>query len=132
MFLDTSGLLCYLDGAQSGHDESARLMLSARRMLTHSYVLAELVALAHVRGLPRPTILEFLAELEGDLGIKVVYVDEELHHAAVDVLSHRLDKTYSLCDAVSFILMERRGLREALTTDHHFEQAGFVQLLSRS
>ena len=132
MFLDTSGLLCYLDGAEAGHDESARLILSARRMLTHSYVLAELVALAHVRGLPRLTILEFLAELEGDLGIEVVYVDGELHRAAVDLLSRRLDKAYSLCDAVSFVLMERRGLREALTTDHHFEQAGFVRLLNPS
>ncbi len=129
MFLDTSGLLCYLDAAEAGHGESARLMLSAHRMLTHSYVLAELVALAHARGLPRPLVLEFLSELEGDLGIKVVYVDEELHRAAVDLLSRRLDKTYSLCDAVSFVLMGRRGVREALTTDRHFEQAGFVRLL---
>ena len=116
MFLDTSGLLCYLDAAEAGHDESARLMLSARRMLTHSYVLAELVALAHARGLPRPLVLEFLAELEDDLGITVAYVNEELHRAAVDLLSRRLDKTYSLCDAVSFVLMERRGLREARPT----------------
>lgn len=129
MFLDTSGLLCYLDGSEAGHDDSARLMLSASQLLTHSYVLAKLVAMAHVRGLPRLTILEFLAELEGDLGIHVVYVDGELHHAAVDLLSRRLDKTYSLCDAVSFVLMERRGVRETLTTDHHFEQAGFVRLL---
>ena len=132
MFLDTSGLLCYLDGAETGHDTSARLIRSARLMLTHSYVLAELVALAHARGLPRPVILEFLAELELDLGISVVYVDEELHRAAVALLSRRLDKTYSLCDAVSFVLMERRGLREALTTDHHFEQAGLVRLLRPS
>ena len=104
-------------------------MLSASQLLTHSYVLAKLVAMAHVRGLPRLTILEFLAELEGDLGIHVVYVNGELHHAAVDLLSRRLDKTYSLCDAVSFVLMERRGVRETLTTDHHFEQAGFVRLL---
>jgi uncharacterized protein len=132
MLLDTSGLLCYLDGAETGHDESAHLVRSARLMLTHSYVLAELVALAHVRGLPRLVILEFLAELELDLGIRVVFVDEELHRSAVDFLSRRLDKTYSLRDAVSFVLMERRGLREALTTDHHFEQAGFVRLLRPS
>ena len=41
----------------------------------------------------------------------------------------RFDKNYSLCDAVSFILMRRRGLYEALTTDHHFEQEGFRRLL---
>lgn len=41
----------------------------------------------------------------------------------------RLDKSYSLCDAISFLVMRQRGLSEALTTDHHFEQEGFVRLL---
>ncbi len=40
-----------------------------------------------------------------------------------------MDKTYSLCDAVSFVLMRLEGITEALTTDHHFEQEGFVRLL---
>ncbi|MEH2285259.1 MAG: hypothetical protein V7K90_28760 [Nostoc sp.] len=41
----------------------------------------------------------------------------------------RQDKSYSLCDAVSFVLMRQRGVTEALTTDHHFEQEGFRRLL---
>jgi predicted nucleic acid-binding protein len=35
----------------------------------------------------------------------------------------------SLCDAVSFVLMRARGILEALSTDHHFEQEGFLRLL---
>ena len=45
------------------------------------------------------------------------------------LLFERQDKTYSLCDAVSFVLMRRRGMTDALTTDQHFEQEGFVRLL---
>jgi predicted nucleic acid-binding protein len=41
----------------------------------------------------------------------------------------RQDKSYSLWDAVSFVLMCQRGVTEALTTDRHFEQEGFVKLL---
>ena len=61
--------------------------------------------------------------------VDVVYVDEALHRAALDLLQKRLDKSWSLADAVSFVPMQRLGLAEALTTDHHFEQVGFVCLL---
>lgn len=45
------------------------------------------------------------------------------------MLKTRSDKTYSLCDAASFILMREYEIVEALTTDKHFEQEGFVRLL---
>jgi predicted nucleic acid-binding protein len=36
---------------------------------------------------------------------------------------------WSLVDCASFVVMRQQGIVEALTTDHHFEQAGFVRLL---
>ena len=56
-------------------------------------------------------------------------MDENLDRSALALLQAQPDKTYSLCDAVSFLLMRDRGLTEALTTDHPFEQAGFVRVL---
>jgi uncharacterized protein len=47
----------------------------------------------------------------------------------MQLLVARQDKTYSLCDAVSFVLMRQRSITEALTTDRHFEQEGFIRLL---
>ncbi|MEE3718946.1 hypothetical protein V2H45_19560 [Tumidithrix elongata RA019] len=55
---------------------------------------------------------------------------EDLHQEAIDLLRNRLDKNYSLCDAVSFVLMRSKGVIKALTTDRHFEQEGFVRLLT--
>jgi predicted nucleic acid-binding protein len=91
--------------------------------------LAEFVALANARRLPRVAALTFVVDLMENPGIETVWVDEALHCEAMARLLARQDKTYSLCDAVSFVLMRQRRLTEALTTDHHFEQEGFQRLL---
>jgi len=97
--------------------------------VTHSYVLAEFVALAHARRLPRMAALTFVSDLVENPDIDTVWVDEALHREAMALLVARPDKTYSLCDAVSFVLMRQRHCTEALTTDRHFEQEGFQRLL---
>ncbi len=53
MLLDTSGLLCLHHKAEPFHDQARPLYKQAHIRLTHSYVLAEFIALATVRRLPR-------------------------------------------------------------------------------
>ena len=98
-------------------------------LLTHSYVLAELVALALIRRLPRAEVLEFVVDLVDNPDIETVWVDEQLNREAMQLLLARQDKGYSLCDAFSFILMRQRGITDGLTTDRHFEQEGLIRLL---
>jgi uncharacterized protein len=129
MLLDTSGLLCFHHRAEPQHAEAVRLFQSAAVRLTHNYVLAEYVALALARGLPRQAVISFVADLQDDPAVQVIWVSETLHRAAVTHLQQRLDKDWSLCDAVSFLLMAQHGIHDGFTTDHHFEQAGFVRLL---
>ena len=95
----------------------------------HNYILAEFVPLAQIRGLPRLLTLELSQNLLTDDSVEVVWVDDQLHGQALELLHTRNDKTYSLCDAVSFLLMRDRDISDALTTDKHFEQEGFVRLL---
>jgi uncharacterized protein len=51
--------------------------------------------------------------------------------AGLRLYGDRADKSWSLTDCISFAVMEARGIREALTGDHHFEQAGFVCLMRK-
>jgi predicted nucleic acid-binding protein len=125
LLLDTSGLLCYVYKSEPQHIQAVQILDSASYGLTHNYVLAEFVALALVRRFPRQSTLAFISDLINNPDIEVVWVDESLHREAVDLLMKRSDKTYS----VSFVLMQQRGMSEALTTDHHFEQEGFRRLL---
>ena len=129
MLLDTSGLYCLFDQADERHTKAVSFFRAAASRLTHSYVLAEFVPLCQVRGLKRTETLEFLLAITDNPLVEVVWVDEALHRRAQAYLEQRLDKRYSLCDAVSFMLMQERGLWNALTTDHHFEQAGLQRLL---
>jgi uncharacterized protein len=129
MLLDTSGLLCLLDQKEKSHQAAREAFQLATEWLTHNYVLAEFIPLATVRGLGRSEVLRFAGRLLANVDVELVWVDEVLHGRAMALLHLRLDKTYSLCDAVSFILMREHDIGEALTTDRHFEQEQFVRLL---
>ncbi len=129
MLLDTSGLLCLHYQTEPLHTEACAAYKRAKIRLTHSYIIAEYVALATARRFPRSPVLDFAVDLLDNPDIEMVWVDEPLHRAAVKLLLERQDKTYSLCDAVSFVLMHQRGITEALSTDRHFEQEGFIRLL---
>jgi predicted nucleic acid-binding protein len=129
MLLDTSGLLCFFDNDDHRHQDAVAFFQTAASLLTHDYVLAEFVPLCQSRGLNREKALSFVRSMLENPLVEIVWADESLYNRALSLLESRLDKTYSLCDAASFALMRERGLTEALTTDRHFEQEGFVRLL---
>lgn len=129
MLLDTSGLFAYHALNDPNHADAITLFEAAPDKLTHSLILAELVALANARRLPRAPVLTFVRTLLAHPQVEVVWVDEDMHNRAMQLLEDRPDKSYSLADAVSFVLMRDRGIVEALSTDHHFEQEGFRRLL---
>ncbi len=61
--------------------------------------------------------------------LAVVPASHDLFDRGVDLFRRRHDKDWSMTDCISFALMEDEGMTQALTTDHHFEQAGFTILL---
>ncbi len=132
MFVDTSGFYCLYNRDQKDHEAAIEFYNSAARHVTTNYVLAEYVALADARGSSRADAIEFSERVLDDGEIELVWVDEVLHRRAVDLLRDRQDKAYSLCDAVAFIVMRDLDIADALTTDRHFEQEGFVRLLNRT
>lgn len=129
MLLDTSGLMCLFDQRDTRHAKATEYYDSAPHRLSHNYVLAEFVGLAIARRSPRVDALSFIGAIGFSEEVEVIWVDQDLHDRAMALLNQRNDKAWSLCDAVSFVVMKERGIAEALTTDHNFEQAGFIRLL---
>jgi len=130
LFLDTSGLLCIHDQDDFPNAQAIEIFTAARFLLTSNYVLAEFVPLSQTRGKDRQETISFINDLLEIPRLELIWVDENLHNQAMELLANRLDKNYPLCDAVSFVLMRERGIIEALTTDKHFKQEGFIKLLS--
>lgn len=131
MFIDTSGLMCLFDARDHRHSSAVTLFDSSTFRLTHNYVLAEFVALAIARRAPLNDALRFVDAISSGSEVEVMWVSRELHERAMHLLFERSDKAWSLCDAVSFVVMSHRGISDALTTDRHFDQAGFVRLLDQ-
>ena len=63
--------------------------------------------------------------LHSDEQINVIGFNEEYMEQGLALFNARPDKDWSLTDCLSFAIMEDMGIRDALTLDHHFEQAGF-------
>lgn len=77
----------------------------------------------------RPIFRTVVESLESDPQVRLIEPTQELFRSGLDLFHARPDKEWSLTDCISFVVMEREGISEALTGDHHFEQAGFVALL---
>ncbi len=59
----------------------------------------------------------------------IVPASRELFQRGVELFTQRPDKDWSLTDCTSYVVMKEQDIEDALTTDHHFEQAGFTVLL---
>jgi uncharacterized protein len=79
--------------------------------------------------LPRERLVSTLEAIQAASWVEIVHIEPDLHRQAWLLLKSRPDKSWSLVDCASFSLMSQRRIREALTGDHHFEQAGFIRLL---
>ena len=76
----------------------------------------------------RHAAVELLQSIEADPTVTVVPLSEDLYAQAFRLYRERPDKEWGLTDCMSFIAMQDRKVTEALTTDEHFQQAGFRAL----
>ena len=134
LFADTAGWANYFVRSQPFHHAATALLAHSQtgdlRIITTNYVVAELASLlmSPLR-LPKPLLIAILQAIKSAPWVEIVHIDPTLDEEAWGLLKERSDKEWSLVDCSSFAVMRRRSIAEALTSDHHFEQAGFVRLL---
>ena len=134
IFADTAGWGNLVDPSQPYHELASQIYRSARQhghtFITTNYVLTELVALlTNPLQIHRTAIIHFIGGVKASPYVQVIHIDPTVDTQAWKLLTQRTDKAWSLVDCASFVVMQRESITEALTTDHHFEQAGFIRLL---
>jgi len=133
VFVDTSGFYALIVSRDDNHARAHQLFMRAAReswkLVTTNAVLFETYALLLARARPaREVALKFLDSVQArayDV-VRLTKADEE---RAIGLIRLHLDKTYSLCDASSFAVMERLGIAEAIAFDTDFQSYGRFVIL---
>jgi predicted nucleic acid-binding protein len=125
---DSSAILALLDADDADHPQAVtvadRVAAERRPCFITNYIEAEAHALL-LRKLGRVIAREWLLRA----GLPVVRALPREEEQARAILASYADKDWSLCDAISFAVLESRRVRTAFTFDHHFRQYGRFEIL---
>ena len=132
VFLDTAFAISLSVKTDQFHLKSAllaeQLRLQKTKMLVTRGVLLEIGnSLSKIKY--RAAALALLEALESDPDVQIVELVKSDYLAALELFRQRPDKDWGLVDCISFVVMKRFNIFDALTTDQHFVQAGFRALL---
>ncbi len=132
VFLDTSFAIALSSITDQHHIKALALatQLETRqtRLVTTEAILLE-IGNALSKSQYRNSAVQLLESLESDPNVEIISLTKDLYLAGFSLFKQRHDKQWGLVDCVSFIVMQNRGITDALTADSHFQQAGFRALL---
>jgi predicted nucleic acid-binding protein len=131
-FVDTSGFYALLVERDAEHRAASRILRVARdkrtRFVTTDYVLDETLTLLVARGLGH-LVGTFLQATLRSAACHVEWTDQGRFSTTAEFLLKHADHRWSFTDCLSFVVMRSLRLRDALTRDRHFREAGFTPLL---
>lgn len=132
IFLDTAFAVSLFIPNDEHHDLAKSLAgeinANGIRMVTTRAVVLEIGNyLSRLRH--RDAAIELMQSLDEDENVQIIPMTEVLYERGFELFCSRPDKEWGITDCISFIVMRERGIYSALTTDRHFQQAGFKALL---
>ena len=132
IFVDTAAWLALLNKDDDLHTQARQVMETLRQQrvapLTTEFVLLE-VADALSAPMHRGRTVEFITGLRQLPLLSILPASQNLWTAGWKLYSDRPDQDWSLTDCISFTVMTQEQITQSFTSDHNFEQAGFVKLL---
>jgi predicted nucleic acid-binding protein len=135
VFVDSSGLYALADHRDPFRPAAERcvsgLLKSGVTLILTDYIIDEACTLAKARA-GSYGALRLLEIIDRSEAFRLIWIGEQRFESAKSFFRKHADHDYSFTDCTSFILMRELSIRDALTTDQHFVEAGFRCLLSVS
>lgn len=133
VFVDTSAWIAVSDAGDRHHTAGkatySRLIRDRRRLVTTNLVIAETyIIIRRIGGHDQG--MRYLDSLRGSPRLQKVWSDASIENLAEEILQKYVDQDFSFTDAVSFVVMQERGIQEVFTFDRHFAVLGF-QILNK-
>jgi predicted nucleic acid-binding protein len=129
--LDTAYVLALLDRRDQLHSRALAFLPRVRAAGEVWITEAVLVEIGNALGTyNRAAAAQFAQQCYDTPNIRVVSVDTALLQRALDLYRARPDKEWGLTDCISFVVMQDERLTDAITSDSHFQQAGYRALLA--
>ena len=131
VFVDTSAWIAVSDIRDKYHNlarvEYNRLTSGHRTFVTTNLVIAETYIIirrtgGHAQG------MRILRSLRGSPLLQKIWSDSRSESLAEGILEKHIDQDFSFTDAVSFVVMQELGIKDAFTFDRHFATMGFQML----
>src|SRR3972149_12336385 len=116
---DTSYFIAVIVPNDVAHGRAQALGGQSLHLITTAWIMAELASYLS----PPPNRALFnglLTSLRANPGVDFVPATQELFDRGAELYAARTDKAWSLTDCISFVVMQREGLTDALSADHHF------------
>jgi predicted nucleic acid-binding protein len=131
VFLDASFWIAYRDERQNLHEQAKRILSAVFRrrikFVTTLPVLCEIHA-HFCRNAKKKRLI--IQDFDNNPLVQIEAITNADQQQAFELLRSQTDKTYSLCDAISFVVIRRLCLNQVLSFDKHFRQFGEFEVLS--
>jgi hypothetical protein len=135
IFIDTSGFFAMLASDDDRHAAAAKIVAAAQKrkhgFVTTDYVLDETATLLKARR-KNQLVLQLFDRLNRSQACRIEWTDADRFHEVRAFFLKHADQAWSFTDCLSFVVMSDLRLREALTKDSHFQQAGYTPLLQKA
>lgn len=132
VLVDTAAWIALVNTRDELHNRAEQTMAELRSrnvaLVTTEFVLLE-VANALCTSAWREKGVKLIDGLRSLSTLRIIPADTKLLAEGWELYRIRLDKEWSLTDCTSIVILQKEQIEQVFTSDHHFEQAGFVKLL---